>query len=182
MPFFLINSCFSGIYHSYIIETDLSLSQNPRFSMLSLSHLSPPPGMELFEEALQKWEQALNIRHRTHSNASKSSTSLALEGAVACPNLPTVCHRTIALSTVRYTFIYPLFNQVSPIEIGLYILTMLNNPLLECLNPCSSPPPQQTTSHCHSLLACSPLHCCAVLSTLITSWTPELKPISALCH
>lgn len=123
MPFFLINSCFSGIYHSYIIETDLSLSQNPRFSMLSLSHLSPPPGMELFEEALQKWEQALNIRHRTHSNASKSSTSLALEGAVACPNLPTVCHRTIALSTVRYTFIYPLFNQVSPIEICISFST-----------------------------------------------------------
>ncbi|KAM9518653.1 mitoguardin 2 isoform 1-T1 [Salvelinus alpinus] len=56
-------------------------------------------GMELFEEALQKWEQALNIRHRTHSNASKASTSLALEGAAACPNLPTVCHRTIAHST-----------------------------------------------------------------------------------
>ncbi|XP_035616625.1 mitoguardin 2 isoform X1 [Oncorhynchus keta] len=56
-------------------------------------------GMELFEEALQKWEQALNIRHHTHSNASKASTSLALEGAAADPNLPTVCHRTIALST-----------------------------------------------------------------------------------
>ncbi|XP_035616628.1 mitoguardin 2 isoform X2 [Oncorhynchus keta] len=46
-------------------------------------------GMELFEEALQKWEQALNIRHHTHSNASKASTSLALEGAAADPNLPT---------------------------------------------------------------------------------------------
>lgn len=36
-------------------------------------------GMELFEEALQKWEQALNIRHHTHSS---SSNSLALQGAM----------------------------------------------------------------------------------------------------
>ncbi|XP_038589290.1 mitoguardin 2 isoform X1 [Micropterus salmoides] len=36
-------------------------------------------GMELFEEALQKWEQALNIRHHTHSNSSNNS--LALQGA-----------------------------------------------------------------------------------------------------
>ncbi|KAI4892649.1 hypothetical protein NFI96_005904 [Prochilodus magdalenae] len=34
-------------------------------------------GMELFEEALQKWEQALNIRHRTHTEAS-ASNSIAL--------------------------------------------------------------------------------------------------------
>ncbi|CAB1332478.1 unnamed protein product [Coregonus sp. 'balchen'] len=47
-------------------------------------------GMELFEEALQKWEQALNIRHRSHSSASNASTSLALEGETACPDLPTV--------------------------------------------------------------------------------------------
>lgn len=36
-------------------------------------------GMELFEEALQKWEQALNIRHHTNSS---SSNSLALQGAM----------------------------------------------------------------------------------------------------
>ncbi|KAK6304996.1 hypothetical protein J4Q44_G00237760 [Coregonus suidteri] len=57
-------------------------------------------GMELFEEALQKWEQALNIRHRSHSSASNASTSLALEGETACPDLPTVRHRTISHSTV----------------------------------------------------------------------------------
>ncbi|KAG7257424.1 hypothetical protein CRUP_002913 [Coryphaenoides rupestris] len=49
-------------------------------------------GMELFEEALQKWELALNIRHRTH--ASSSSNSLALQGAAAaappCLEIPTV--------------------------------------------------------------------------------------------
>lgn len=45
-------------------------------------------GMELFEEALQKWEQALNVRHRSHSAAS-NNTSLALEGA-ACAEPPTV--------------------------------------------------------------------------------------------
>ncbi|XP_062410301.1 mitoguardin 2 [Sardina pilchardus] len=39
-------------------------------------------GMELFEEALQKWELALNIRHRSRSrNDSSSSNSLALQGA-----------------------------------------------------------------------------------------------------
>ncbi|XP_036443425.1 mitoguardin 2 [Colossoma macropomum] len=41
-------------------------------------------GMELFEEALQKWEQALNVRHRTQSEAS-ASNSLALQGAVLTP-------------------------------------------------------------------------------------------------
>ncbi|CAL8341911.1 unnamed protein product [Arctogadus glacialis] len=42
-------------------------------------------GMELFEEALQKWELALNIRH--HSRSS-SSNSLALQGAAACAEVP----------------------------------------------------------------------------------------------
>ncbi|KAM9820609.1 mitoguardin 2 [Neosynchiropus ocellatus] len=41
-------------------------------------------GMELFEEALRKWEQALNVRHRTRSNSS--SNSLALQGA-ACGDI-----------------------------------------------------------------------------------------------
>ncbi|XP_067107113.1 mitoguardin 2 [Osmerus mordax] len=45
-------------------------------------------GMELFEEALQKWEQALNVRHSSHSSAS-NNTSLALQGA-ACAEPPTV--------------------------------------------------------------------------------------------
>ncbi|XP_029940339.1 mitoguardin 2-like [Salarias fasciatus] len=43
-------------------------------------------GMELFEEALRKWEQALNIRHHTCSTSSNSS--LALQGA-ACADVPT---------------------------------------------------------------------------------------------
>ncbi|XP_042365454.1 mitoguardin 2 isoform X1 [Plectropomus leopardus] len=38
-------------------------------------------GMELFEEALRKWEQALNIRHHTHSTSSNNS--LALLGATS---------------------------------------------------------------------------------------------------
>ncbi|XP_048875342.1 mitoguardin 2 [Brienomyrus brachyistius] len=37
-------------------------------------------GMELFEEALQKWERALNIRQRSQSNTPASS-SLACQGA-----------------------------------------------------------------------------------------------------
>ncbi|XP_071379421.1 mitoguardin 2 [Centroberyx affinis] len=45
-------------------------------------------GMELFEEALQKWEQALNIRHHVHSTSS-SNNSLVLQGA-ACADIPPV--------------------------------------------------------------------------------------------
>lgn len=37
-------------------------------------------GMELFEEALRKWERALNIRHTTHSGTS-SASSLVPEGS-----------------------------------------------------------------------------------------------------
>uniref|UniRef100_A0A673FV49 Mitoguardin 2 n=1 Tax=Sinocyclocheilus rhinocerous TaxID=307959 RepID=A0A673FV49_9TELE len=40
----------------------------------------PPAGMELFEEALRKWELALNIRHRAHSCAS-GSHSLGPQGS-----------------------------------------------------------------------------------------------------
>uniref|UniRef100_A0A667Y798 Mitoguardin 2 n=1 Tax=Myripristis murdjan TaxID=586833 RepID=A0A667Y798_9TELE len=58
-------------------------------------------GMELFEEALQKWEQALNIRHRVHSTSSNNS--LALQGAVETRNkmfaekLETLLHRAYHL-------------------------------------------------------------------------------------
>ncbi|KAG7498430.1 mitoguardin 2 [Solea senegalensis] len=41
-------------------------------------------GMELFEEALRKWEQALNIRH---SGSSSSNSSLVLQGAT-CEDFP----------------------------------------------------------------------------------------------
>ncbi|TNN51574.1 Mitoguardin-2 [Liparis tanakae] len=44
-------------------------------------------GMELFEEALRKWEQALNIRHP--ANSTSSNSSLALQGAT-CEDFPTV--------------------------------------------------------------------------------------------
>uniref|UniRef100_A0A8C1P934 Mitoguardin 2 n=1 Tax=Cyprinus carpio TaxID=7962 RepID=A0A8C1P934_CYPCA len=40
----------------------------------------PPAGMELFEEALRKWELALNVRHRAHSCAS-GAHSLGPQGA-----------------------------------------------------------------------------------------------------
>lgn len=43
--------------------------------------------MELFEEALRKWEQALNIRHSIHSGSSNNS--LALQGAT-CGDIPMV--------------------------------------------------------------------------------------------
>lgn len=44
-------------------------------------------GMELFEEALIKWEQALNIRHQAHSTSSNNS--LALQAATS-EDLPVV--------------------------------------------------------------------------------------------
>ncbi|XP_039618501.1 mitoguardin 2 isoform X1 [Polypterus senegalus] len=44
-------------------------------------------GMELFEEALQKWEQALNIRQRSGSGVSDSSNSLIPKGAQAAPEV-----------------------------------------------------------------------------------------------
>uniref|UniRef100_A0A8C3A295 Mitoguardin 2 n=1 Tax=Cyclopterus lumpus TaxID=8103 RepID=A0A8C3A295_CYCLU len=56
-------------------------------------------GMELFEEALRKWEQALNIRHPAHSTSSNSS--LALQGAtrnnVFAEKLETLLHRAYHL-------------------------------------------------------------------------------------
>ncbi|XP_030624984.1 mitoguardin 2 isoform X2 [Chanos chanos] len=53
-------------------------------------------GMELFEEALQKWEQALNIRRGAHSDTAASS-GLVLQGAEVAP-LPTadMHHRQFA--------------------------------------------------------------------------------------
>ncbi|KAM4527351.1 mitoguardin 2 [Odontesthes bonariensis] len=55
-------------------------------------------GMELFEEALQKWEQALNIRHHTHS--SSSNNSLALMGG-ACGDSPMVAIKPSPPADVR---------------------------------------------------------------------------------
>uniref|UniRef100_A0A672HZN6 Mitoguardin 2 n=1 Tax=Salarias fasciatus TaxID=181472 RepID=A0A672HZN6_SALFA len=58
-------------------------------------------GMELFEEALRKWEQALNIRH--HTGSTSSNSSLALQGAAETHNkvfaekLETLLHRAYHL-------------------------------------------------------------------------------------
>uniref|UniRef100_A0A8C7YHL2 Mitoguardin 2 n=1 Tax=Oryzias sinensis TaxID=183150 RepID=A0A8C7YHL2_9TELE len=57
-------------------------------------------GMELFEEALRKWEQALNIRHHTHSTSSNSS--LILQGGethdkVLAEKLESLLHRAYHL-------------------------------------------------------------------------------------
>uniref|UniRef100_A0A3P8W8R6 Mitoguardin 2 n=1 Tax=Cynoglossus semilaevis TaxID=244447 RepID=A0A3P8W8R6_CYNSE len=57
-------------------------------------------GMELFEEALRKWEQALNIRH--HSSSTSSNHSFALEGIetrnkVFAEKLETLLHRAYHL-------------------------------------------------------------------------------------
>uniref|UniRef100_A0A1A8G9P8 Mitoguardin 2 n=1 Tax=Nothobranchius korthausae TaxID=1143690 RepID=A0A1A8G9P8_9TELE len=52
-------------------------------------------GMELFEEALQKWEQALNIRHQSQS--ASCNNSLALQAA-ACEDVPTAGAQNKAFS------------------------------------------------------------------------------------
>uniref|UniRef100_A0A7N9AU70 Mitoguardin 2 n=1 Tax=Mastacembelus armatus TaxID=205130 RepID=A0A7N9AU70_9TELE len=57
-------------------------------------------GMDLFEEALRKWEQALNIHHHTHSTSSNNS--LALQGVESCSKvfadkLETLLHRAYHL-------------------------------------------------------------------------------------
>uniref|UniRef100_A0A8C6L728 Mitoguardin 2 n=1 Tax=Nothobranchius furzeri TaxID=105023 RepID=A0A8C6L728_NOTFU len=58
-------------------------------------------GMELFEEALQKWEQALNIRHQSQS--ASCNNSLALQAAAEAQNkafsekLETLLHRAYHL-------------------------------------------------------------------------------------
>uniref|UniRef100_A0A665TP69 Mitoguardin 2 n=1 Tax=Echeneis naucrates TaxID=173247 RepID=A0A665TP69_ECHNA len=57
-------------------------------------------GMELFEEALKKWEQALNLRPHTHSTSSNNS--LALQGTEArnkvfAEKLETLLHRAYHL-------------------------------------------------------------------------------------
>lgn len=65
-------------------------------------------GMELFEEALQKWEQALNVRHRSHSTAS-NNTSLALQGA-ACADPPTVEVRNKVFAEKLETLLHRAYN------------------------------------------------------------------------
>uniref|UniRef100_A0A8D3AC43 Mitoguardin 2 n=1 Tax=Scophthalmus maximus TaxID=52904 RepID=A0A8D3AC43_SCOMX len=69
----------------------------PFLSSLSALFL---PGMELFEEALRKWEQALNIRH--YPDSTSSNNSLALQGVedrnkVFADKLETLLHRAYHL-------------------------------------------------------------------------------------
>uniref|UniRef100_A0A8C9ZJ59 Mitoguardin 2 n=1 Tax=Sander lucioperca TaxID=283035 RepID=A0A8C9ZJ59_SANLU len=59
-----------------------------------------PLGMELFEEALRKWEQALNIR--PHTDSTSSNNSLALQGVETrnkgfAEKLETLLHRAYHL-------------------------------------------------------------------------------------
>uniref|UniRef100_A0A668RL07 Mitoguardin 2 n=1 Tax=Oreochromis aureus TaxID=47969 RepID=A0A668RL07_OREAU len=53
-------------------------------------------GMELFEEALRKWEQALNIRHQPHSTSSNNSLGEA-QNKVFAEKLETLLHRAYHL-------------------------------------------------------------------------------------
>ncbi|XP_054468391.1 mitoguardin 2 isoform X1 [Anoplopoma fimbria] len=64
-------------------------------------------GMELFEEALRKWEQALNIRHPPHSTSSNNS--LALQGA-ACGDSPTVESRNKGFAEKLETLLHRAYH------------------------------------------------------------------------
>uniref|UniRef100_A0A8C9TVH1 Mitoguardin 2 n=1 Tax=Scleropages formosus TaxID=113540 RepID=A0A8C9TVH1_SCLFO len=115
------NDTMSGISsiapskHSSSSHSLTSVSQNssllfPRclaFVVVNLQHLDF--WMELFEEALHKWEQALNIRHRAQSNTS-SSNSLVVQGTesrnkVFAEKLETLLHRAYHLQEVFGTTI-----------------------------------------------------------------------------
>ncbi|XP_036384962.1 mitoguardin 2 [Megalops cyprinoides] len=65
-------------------------------------------GMELFEEALQKWEQALNIRHRSQSQASVSN-SLVLKGA-APPEKPSAESRNRVFAEKLETLLHRAYH------------------------------------------------------------------------
>ncbi|XP_063065966.1 mitoguardin 2 [Engraulis encrasicolus] len=68
-------------------------------------------GMELFEEALHKWELALNIRHRSRSrNDSSCSSSLALQGAAASLLLPTAEGRNTQFAQKLETLLHRAYN------------------------------------------------------------------------
>ncbi|XP_068609082.1 mitoguardin 2 [Brachionichthys hirsutus] len=64
-------------------------------------------GMELFEEALQKWEQALNIGH--HAPSTSSNSSLALQGA-ACGDLPMVEARSKVFAEKLETLLHRAYH------------------------------------------------------------------------
>lgn len=64
-------------------------------------------GMELFEEALQKWEQALNIRHNI--NSTPSNSSLALQGATSA-DLPVVQTRNKVFADKLETLLHRAYH------------------------------------------------------------------------
>uniref|UniRef100_A0A1A8QXM4 Mitoguardin 2 n=2 Tax=Nothobranchius rachovii TaxID=451742 RepID=A0A1A8QXM4_9TELE len=64
-------------------------------------------GMELFEEALQKWEQALNIRHQGQS--ASCNNSLALQAA-ACEDVPTAEAQNKAFSEKLETLLHRAYH------------------------------------------------------------------------
>uniref|UniRef100_A0A1A8JB79 Mitoguardin 2 n=1 Tax=Nothobranchius kuhntae TaxID=321403 RepID=A0A1A8JB79_NOTKU len=64
-------------------------------------------GMELFEEALQKWEQALNIRHQ--SQPASCNNSLALQAA-ACEDVPTAEAQNKAFSEKLETLLHRAYH------------------------------------------------------------------------
>uniref|UniRef100_A0A4W5JEU8 Mitoguardin 2 n=1 Tax=Hucho hucho TaxID=62062 RepID=A0A4W5JEU8_9TELE len=96
-------------------------------------------GMELFEEALQKWEQALNIRHRSNSNDSKvnpiESLSHGLEEAsrnkVFAEKLETLLHRAYYLQEDFGTTIPPDSLLADFESEGTLILPNLDNRMCE---------------------------------------------------
>uniref|UniRef100_A0A8D3CQF7 Mitoguardin 2 n=1 Tax=Scophthalmus maximus TaxID=52904 RepID=A0A8D3CQF7_SCOMX len=95
------NDTMSGISslapskHSSSSHSLASVSFILKMSSLSALFL---PGMELFEEALRKWEQALNIRHYPDSTSSNNNeTQVEDRNKVFADKLETLLHRAYHL-------------------------------------------------------------------------------------
>uniref|UniRef100_A0A3B3VXR4 Mitoguardin 2 n=1 Tax=Poecilia latipinna TaxID=48699 RepID=A0A3B3VXR4_9TELE len=95
------NDTMSGI--SSLAPSKHSSSSHSLASVSFIRHdffRSHSVGMELFDEALRKWEQALNIRHQ--GNSTSSNNSLALQGnedrnKLFAEKLETLLHRAYHL-------------------------------------------------------------------------------------
>lgn len=113
-------------------------------------------GMELFEEALHKWEQALNIRHRTHSGNS-TANSLVPEGSELVEHHSVNITRKQQLYSGEWHFLTVL---LSELKLSSFVGSCLNNHTSDLM-----------TSH----LRCVALHLCFC-------WSLWGVSVTFICH
>uniref|UniRef100_A0A8C6NPT7 Mitoguardin 2 n=1 Tax=Nothobranchius furzeri TaxID=105023 RepID=A0A8C6NPT7_NOTFU len=128
-------------------------------------------GMELFEEALQKWEQALNIRHQSQS--ASCNNSLALQAA-ACEDVPTAEAQNKAFSEKLETLLHRAYHLQE--DFGSSI------PTESVLCTIHSSIHTHTHTHTHTRHShCTFLHVCVSSVQLLDNMTldeiyPPMKP------